>query len=141
MATQRRKFRFLELPLEIREFIYREAFADEVIVHGANHAKVHPQGILMSCKQIHLEGVKTFYSTATFRFWEYDFGLDWYVKMPSIYRDAITKMGYVMQTPNLPLAIPIRGDTAGVYALYNVLDFWRSVHKSGLQVRPGTLFV
>lgn len=137
MASTRKKFRFLELPPEIRELIYKEAFTEEIAVHGANHEKVHAPGLLLACKQIYVEAVKTFYRTATFRFWEYDFGIEWYIRLPSMYRDAITKMCYDMQTPDGHTFHDI--DTAGLKSLIKILHFWRDVGMHDLRPAHGTL--
>lgn len=139
MANTRKKFRFLELPPEIREFIYKEAFVDEFAVHGANNTKVYPPGILLSCKQVHLEAVRIFYNFATFRFWEYDFGVEWYTKLPSMYRDTITKMRYDMQTPEIPKFGHTH--TAGLRSQKTILDFWKDAGKPDSERPMGTLAV
>lgn len=139
MASSRKKFRFLELPPELRECIYKEAFSDEFVVHGSSHQKVHAPGILLSCKQIYLEAVKTFYRNATFWFWEYDFGVEWYKKLPSMYCEVITKMRYDNQTPESSNRTHCY--TAGLSALMKIGDFWDDVERLDQPWPVGTLAV
>lgn len=137
--ASRRRFRFLELPPELREYVCKEAFKDEVAVHGSKLAKVHAPGVLLACKQIHLEAVKVFYSTATFRFWEYEFGFEWYIRLPGSYRNAITRIRFDLQTPNFCGGPSILYRLGGMFALDWVEAFWEDVEKHDLQRRRGIL--
>lgn len=138
MATQQKVFHFLELPPELREYVYEHAFEGEVIVHGSKHAKVRTPGILLVCREIHLEAVHIFYKTAAFSFLESSYGLEWYLQLPGIYRNTIKHMRLRCQT-SLNSKGP--GNVAGLYALERAESFWKVVKRHDLTPRPSILSV
>lgn len=89
-------FRFLDLPAELRNYIYQLAYEDTVITIGMiiRRSRYATPGLLMANKQIYVEGLLTFYNAAIFYFDSYWNGVRWYSALPLKQRDAIREVRY-----------------------------------------------
>ena len=86
---RRRYFRLLDLPAELRNRVYEYTF------EGSTHwVSGYESRKYKASKQIYNEAIKIFYRKAIFYFDDSMDGHQWYLRLPSKLRSAITKMQY-----------------------------------------------
>lgn len=88
---QQERFRFLDLPAELRNCVYELTFKG---ITTKFRSKYPAPGILLANKQIYNGAITLFYHCTTFYFdWRYE-GKYWYSRLPSKLRNAISNMRY-----------------------------------------------